>query len=265
MMKKEGSMLSSIQSFNPTKTIRNNINLMALIVFFIMGMIASDRFLTMSNMLNVFTQISINGVLAAGFTMVCLSGGFDLSLGSTVSVTAVLFMGLQRTHDISVAIGVAVVAGVCFGLFNGTLLKVVRGDLGDTFLITLGTALLGRSIATSYTRGFNIYAEGFGPVFNFLGRGSVLGVPIQIIIMLSVMVILQFVLKKTSFGRQIYLIGGNKNASYMSGIKVHRVKTICFIIAGVCAAITAMILTSRTTAASPRAGFGYEFDGFQGL
>ena len=259
-MKSRDNTLDSVRYLDPVKMMRNNINLMVLIMLFFIGIIASDRFLTTGNMINVFTQISINGVLAAGFTIVCLSGGFDLSLGSTVSVAAVLFMGIQRTNDIWLAIAISLIAGACFGLLNGVLLKVVRGDLGDTFLITLGTALLGRSIAHTYAGGFNIFADNFGPVFRFIGSGRVLGIPIQIIIMLSVMAILQFMLKKTEFGRNIYLIGGNKTASYMSGINVHKVKTIAFIIAGICAVIAAIILTSRTTAASPRSGFGYEFN-----
>ena len=259
-MNKDDLVVKRFQGFDLIRVIRNNINLVALIVILLIGTIASKEFLTPGNMLNVFKQISINGVLATGFTFVCLSGGFDLSLGSTISVCACLFMGLQRDNNIWVAIAVSVAVGAAFGLLNGILLRIIKGDLGDTFLITLGTSLLGQSVAYTYAKGFNIYAENYGPVFDFLGKGRVVGIPIQIVIMLSIMAILQFVLKKTVLGRQIYLIGGNKVASYMSGINVHTIKTIAFMIAGVCAAVSAIILTSRTTAAAPRSGFGYEFD-----
>lgn len=251
---------NNVIGFKVIKFIRNNINLFALILLLFLGVLVSDSFLQPNNVLNVLKQISINGILATGFTLVCLCGGFDLSLGSTVSVCACLFMGIQRTSSIWVAIVVAIAAGAMFGLFNGVLLRIIKGDLGDTYLVTLGTSLLGQSLAYTYAKGFNIYAENYGPVFRFIGHGEIFGIPVPIILMLSIMAILQLLLKKTPFGRKIYLIGGNKVTSYMSGINVHRIKTIVFMIAGMCAAVSAMILTSRTTAAAPRSGFGYEFD-----
>ncbi|MGI6776872.1 MAG: ABC transporter permease [Acetivibrionales bacterium] len=261
MNRSEALIERNTNGINIIKFLRNNINLCALIVLLIIGTLASDSFLQPGNVLNVLKFISINGIVAAGFTVVCLSGGFDLSLGSTVSVCACLFMGLQKTSGIGAAIVFSLLAGAAFGLFNGTLLRITKGDLGDTFLITLGTSLIGQSIAYTYSKGYNIYADdSFSPVYRFIGHGEVLGIPMPIVIMATIMIFLQFLLKKTSFGREIYLIGGNKVTSYMSGINVHTYKTIAFMIAGMCAATAAMILTSRTTAASPRSGFGYDFD-----
>jgi ribose transport system permease protein len=246
--------------FNPTDIILNNLSLLLLITMVVIGALFSENFLTTSNALNVLKQVSINGVLAAGFTLVFLAGGFDLSMGSVVSICAVVAIGtLNATGSTSIAIITVMCVGLAFGFLNGQLIKLIKGDLSDTFLVTLGTSLLASSLAYTYSGGFNIYVN-MGASYREIGRGSILGFPILAISMIAVMAVFQFLLKRTSFGRKIYSTGGNNLASYMSGVNTHRIRTITFMISGLCASIAAVMMTARTGVASPSTGYGYEFD-----
>lgn len=241
--------------------VKSNISVMVLLFLVILGAILSDNFLTGKNLMNVLRQCSIIGIIAAGFTFVRISGGMDLSLGSTVSLCAVLAMGILKNsgNNVVLAIAISLLAGAGMGFLNGTLLRIIRGDVSDTYLITLGTSLVGSSLAYTYSRGYNIYPKGES-IYRFLGIGSIMGIPMPAIIMLVVLLVLQFVLKKTEFGRKVQMIGGNREACFMTGIHVHNVRTNTFVIAGVCAAIAAVVLTARTNAAAPASGTGYEFD-----
>jgi len=241
--------------------IKNNISIIVFMFLLLLGTLLSDNFLTSKNLLNVFRQASIIGIIAAGFTFVRVSGGMDLSLGSTVSLCAVLAMGTLRDtgNQVFPAIIVALLAGAGMGLLNGLLLKFIRGDVSDTYLITLGTALIGSGLAYTYSGGYNIYPKGES-AYRIFGIGSVAGFPMPAVILILVLLILQFVLKKTTFGRKVQMIGGNREACYMTGINVHNIRTYTFMIAGICAAIAAIVLTARTNAAAPTSGTGYEFD-----
>lgn len=241
--------------------VKSNISIVVLLFLIVLGTVLSENFLTSKNLLNVLRQCSIIGIIAAGFTFVRVSGGMDLSLGSTVSLCAVLAMGTLKSsgNNVLLAAAVSLLAGAGAGFLNGTLLRVIRGDVSDTYLITLGTSLVGSSLAYTYSKGYNIYPKGES-VYRFLGIGSFMGIPMPAVIMIVVLVVLHFVLKKTGFGRKVLMIGGNREACYMTGINVHRIRTCTFVIAGVCAAIAAIVLTARTNAAAPTSGTGYEFD-----
>lgn len=241
--------------------IKNNISIIVFILLMVLGTVLSDHFLTSKNLLNVIRQASIVGIVAAGFTFVRVSGGMDLSLGSTVSLCAVLSMGtLSRTgNNVFLAVAAALFAGAGMGLLNGFLLKLIRGDVSDTYLITLGTALVGSSLAYTYSGGYNIYPKGES-VYRVFGIGAFLGLPMPAMILIAVLLVLQLVLKKTTFGRKVQMIGGNREACFMTGINVHNIRTSTFVIAGICAGIAAVVLSARTNAAAPTSGAGYEFD-----
>ncbi len=239
--------------------LRENINVIIFLIMILMGGLVSDKFFTMQNFNNLVRQISVNGVMAAGFTLVVLSGGFDLSVGSTLSLCGVLAMSLQKVIPLYYALGIAILVGAVIGLLNGFLIKVTRGGLSETFLITLGVSLVGSSLALTYTKGYRIYYSGNGDYLK-IGQGSLFGISISAIIMVVIFIVFQIILKKTAYGRKIYLVGGNKEASYLSGININRIKISVFVIAGICASIAGIMLTSRTTAATYNAGAGYDFD-----
>lgn len=239
---------------------RDNTNLLMLFIIVLVGVIMSDNFFTVSNLMNLLNRVSVNGVMAAGFTMVMLIGGFDLSIGATLSLCAVLCVGLENsTGSALLGISVAIGAGVLMGLLNGFLMTVTRGEMGEAFLITLGTSMVALSAALTYCNGYDLYGVN-ADWYKAVGQGHFAGFPIAAIIWIVIMVILQVVIKKTIFGRHMLLCGANKRSAYLAGVNIGKIKIVAFVLAGVFAAVAAIIMTSRTTAASPRSGVGGDFD-----
>jgi len=239
---------------------RDNTNLLMLLVMVLIGAITTNNFFTFDNQMNLFRRISINGVMAAGFTMTLLVGGFDLSIGATLSLCAVLCVGFElSTGSALIGMLVALCAGTMMGLLNGYLMKLTRGGTGEAFLITLGTSMVATSAALTYCNGYDLYGVKAG-WYKQIGQGSIGGIPISTLIWIAIMIILQIVIKKTVFGRQMLLSGANKKSAYLAGVNVTKMKTIAFALAGILAAVSAIIMTSQTTAASPRSGTGGDFD-----
>lgn len=240
--------------------LRNNTNLLMLLVMVLLGAVFTGNFFTVSNLMNLLRRITVNGVMAAGFTLTLLVGGFDLSIGAVLSLCAVLCVGVEKSSG-SAAIGmlVAIGAGAVVGLINGLLMKLTRGESGEAFLITLGTSMVASSAALTYCNGYDIYGVSAG-WYKAIGQGSIGGFPIAAIIWLGILIVLQIVIKKTEFGRKLILSGANKKSAFLAGVNVGQMKIIAFTLAGIFAAIAAIIMTSRTTAGSPRSGTGADFD-----
>lgn len=240
--------------------LRNNTNLLMLLVMVLLGAVLTNNFFTTGNLMNLLRRITVNGVMAAGFTITLLVGGFDLSIGAVLSLCAVLCVGIEKSSG-SAAIGMlaAIGAGAAFGLLNGVLMKLTRGESGEAFLITLGTSMVAQSAALTYCNGYDIYGVK-ADWYRAIGQGSIGGFPIAAIIWLSILIMFQIIIKKTEFGRKLILSGSNKKSAFLAGINVGQMKIIAFTIAGVLAAVAAIIMTSRTTAGSPRSGTGADFD-----
>lgn len=216
----------------------------------------TPHFLTVSNLLNVMEQTSINAVIAVGMTFVILSGGIDLSVGSLVALSGVVMASaLQAGVPIPVAVLAGLLAGALCGLVNGSL--VTLGRL-PPFIATLGMMSVARGAALLFTEGRPV--SGFDEGFRSLATGSVAFIPAPVVIMLAVYVIAHFVLTKTTFGRYVYAIGGNEEATRLSGVLVRRQKTIIYGVSGLMSAVAAIILTARLNSAQPIAGMMYELD-----
>ena len=238
-----------------------NITLFILLGMVLIGALCTESFLSTANIKNVLRQVSINGVLAAGFTMVFLADGFDLSMGSIVSACGVVSVGmLNSTRSPIVAVLSALVLGGLFGACNGFLIRLIKGDGSDSYLITLGTSLLATGVAYTYSGGYIMYPESDLDQLRTIAKGSVFGIPNLVLIMFVVMIVLQFMLKYTRTGRSFYLVGANKVAAYYSGINSPRIKTIGFVISGVCAGLGALMMVFRAGGGGPAAGTGYEFN-----
>lgn len=239
---------------------RDNTNLLLLIALIIAGALLSENFFSWTNLMNLMRRISVNGVMAIGFTMTLLVGGFDLSIGATLSMCAVLCVGIEKTSG-SAALGmtVAICAGLAMGALNGILMMITRGGSGEAFLITLATGMVGTAIALTYCSGLDIYGVN-ADWYKAIGQGNVASFPIAAIIWIVLMVIMQVIIKKTQFGRRMILSGANKKSAYLVGIDVNGMKLFGFTMAGLMAALAAIIMTSRTTAASPYSGNGADFD-----
>jgi ribose transport system permease protein len=218
--------------------------------------ILTPYFLTVSNLLNIAEQTSINAIVAVGMTFVILSGGIDLSVGSMVALSGVVLgTSLQSGQPLLVALIVSAVVGLACGLGNGAL--VSWGGL-PPFIVTLGTMSIARGAALLYTEGRPV--SGFDAGFRLLATGRVGFVPAPVVAMLVVYALAHFVLTRTTFGRYVYAIGGNEEATRLSGVAIRFHKTMIYGVSGLMSAIAAIILTARLNSAQPIAGMMYELD-----
>lgn len=220
--------------------------------------ILSPSFLSMDNILNILRQVSINALIAFGMTFVILTGGIDLSVGSMLALSAALTAGFMAGGmDPVLAMLLGLLAGALMGAFNGFV--ITKGKVAP-FIATLATMTIFRGLALVYTEGRPITGLSKDLSFELMGRGYFFGIPVPVIWMLISYAILYFILKKTTFGRRVYAIGGNEEASILSGIKVNQVKVWVYSLTGLLSALAGIILTSRLNSAQPTAGTAYELD-----
>ncbi len=215
-------------------------------------------FLSMDNILNVLRQVSINALIAFGMTFVILTGGIDLSVGSILALTGAVSAGMLASGvDPILAMFVGLLLGALLGAFNGVI--IAKGKVAP-FIATLATMTIYRGITLVYTEGRPVSGIGDGGAFQMLGRGYFLGIPIPVVTMIISFLILYFILKKTTFGRRVYAVGGNEEASILSGINADRIKIYVYSLIGFLSAFAALILTSRLNSAQPTAGQMFELD-----
>ena len=216
----------------------------------------TPHFLTVSNLLNIAQQTSINAIVAAGMTFVIISGGIDLSVGSIVALAGVaLGAMLQTGYPLPVALAASLAAGTACGMLNGALVSV--GGL-PPFIATLGMMSAARGTALVFTEGRPI--SGFDDGFRALATGSIGFVPAPVVVMILVYVVAHLVLTRTTFGRYTYAIGGNEEATRLSGVAVRFHKTLIYGTSGLISAVAAIVLTARLNSAQPIAGMMYELD-----
>ena len=231
-----------------------------LIVFGIICLIISlitPQFLTVSNLTIIVTQVSINALLAFGVTFVIITGGIDLSLGSIVAVSGVTSAMLAHpdSYPVLIPIIMGLLAGLLMGVFNGFI--ITKSKIAP-FIVTLGTMTIGRGLALILSDGRPV--SNLSDSFNYLGSGTVLGIPVLILIFILVFALCSIVLSKTILGRYIYAIGGNEQAARASGINIDRVKLSVYSISGLLAGLAGILLASRITTGQPNAGAGFELD-----
>ena len=229
-----------------------------LILLMIVLTILNPSFLTVDNLLNVLRQVSISALIAFGMTFVILTGGIDLSVGSTLGLTgAVAATLLASGTDPILAMLAAVLLGLILGAVNGLI--ITKGKVAP-FIATLATMTIYRGLTLVYTDGRPVSGLGDSLSFQLFGKGYFLGIPVPVVTMILAFVILYFILHKTTFGRRVYAVGGNEEASKLSGINPDRIKIAVYAITGLLAAISALIITSRLNSAQPTAGESYELD-----
>ncbi|WP_233117899.1 ABC transporter permease [Aggregatibacter actinomycetemcomitans] len=258
------------------KKIISKLGIGLVLFFMILGMsFTSEAFLSTNNIFNILLQVSVICVISVGMTYVILTGGIDLSVGSIVALSAVclgLFthrgvaiLGENPTEPmLSIVVMVSVLGsigvGALCGYVNGVI--IVYGKV-TSFITTLGMMGIARGLALTLSNGKTIY--NFPEALRFFGNGRLnitdgFGIPIPVIIALIVVLISFYILTQTVFGRQVYALGGNREAVRLSGINVNKLEIKTYVINGALAAIGAMILVGRLNAAQPIAGTGYELD-----
>lgn len=229
-----------------------------LILLVIVATIITPQFLETSNLINLLRQISIIGIIAIGMTFVILTKGIDLSVGSTVAVVAVISADLL-SHGVPVylVLIIGMLVGIILGSING--LGVSIGGI-PPFVMTLGLMVAGRGIAMTYANGQPISVGEAAEKISWLGRGSLLGIPVPVIVFILVTLLAFVVLRYTPFGRAVYAVGDNKEAARLTGINVNFIEFSTYAISGLCAALTGLILISRLSVGEPSAGTEYELE-----
>lgn len=218
--------------------------------------VLSPSFLTVGNMTNITRQVSINAIMAAGMTLVILTGGIDLSVGSVLAIAGAIMAGLLKAREsLLLALLAGLAAGAGFGAVNGV--AVAYGNVAP-FIATLATLTIARGLTLVYTDGRPISDLGAG--FSWFGAGDARGIPVPALITLLVFAASIIMLTQTVVGRYIYAIGGNEEATRLSGVNVRRYKVLVYALSGFLSAVAAVILTSRLDSAQPTAGLGYELD-----
>lgn len=235
----------------------------ALAVLILAGVIINPDFLSPTNIANVVTRSAFIAIIAVGATFVISSGGLDLSVGSMAAfVTGIMIMFMNAmvpsmgANAIIAGMALVLCVGALCGLFNGLIVTV--GKI-EPFIVTLGTMGIFRALITFMSDGGNIpidrsLREPFRPVY----YGNFVGIPIPIIVSIVVALIGAFILYKTKFGRRCAAVGANEDVARFSGISVGRIRTMAFVIQGICVAIAAICYVPRLGAATPTTGLLWE-------
>ncbi|MBT6813379.1 MAG: ribose ABC transporter permease [Anaerolineae bacterium] len=218
--------------------------------------ILSDRFLTVNNLTNILRQSTINGIISVGMTLIILTRGIDLSVGSILALSAVITADmLQKGMPVYLAIPFGLLVGAGLGLISGWLVTKMKVP---PFIATLGVMTFGRGLALTYTQGKSI--TGLPEAFRFSGVGYLGSIPMPIVIALVVFLVAYIALTRTKFGEYIYAIGNNEIAAKLSGISVKKYVASTYVITGALSALAGQILIARLNSAQPVAGIGFEFD-----
>ncbi len=235
-------------------------SLIALLFLVVVVSFLNPNFFTVDNLLNILRQTSVNAIIAVGMTLVILTAGIDLSVGSVLALCGAFAATLVAMEvPVLVAVPTALLAGAALGAISGII--IAKGKV-QAFIATLVTMTLLRGVTMVYTDGRPI-STGFtdtADTFAWFGTGYALGIPVPVWLMVVVFAGAWYLLNHTRFGRYVYAVGGNESATRLSGINVDRVKIGVYAICGLLAALAGIIVTSRLSSAQPTAGMGYELD-----
>jgi ribose/xylose/arabinose/galactoside ABC-type transport system permease subunit len=229
---------------------------LVLIALVVVISIASPVFLSPRNIRNVLQQVSTLGILSMGMTVLMISGGIDLSVGSSISTVAVIAGTMLKAGlPAELAIVTGLILGCAIGGINGLLAAFTRAH---PFILTLGTMTIFQGVAILITQGFPI--TDLGRRFEFIG-GAMLGpIPFIVLLFFLVMVVCGLLLRYLRIGRIAYAIGGNEYTTYLAGIPVKRYKILFYVICGFFTGLAGLVLASRISSAIPNMGTGFEMN-----
>ncbi len=228
--------------------------------------IVSPAFRSMRNITNVIRQVSIIGIVSMGVTFCIITTGIDLSSGSMIAFISVVVASLSQNKvnpDQAVSLVLPIAVGILVSLFLGLLMGGINGSLHafgkiPPFIATLGMMTVARGAAALFTQGRPV--GDLKDSFTFIGTGNFIGIPLPIWIYLAMGILSHILLSKTKFGRHVFAIGGNEQAARICGINVERTLVKVYAYAGFLTAVSAILLTARTSAGNPTYGLAYELD-----
>jgi ribose transport system permease protein len=250
-----------LRSIVRSDAVQRVLALAALVVLIIFFTIASPHFMTQSNLIGIGLATAVTGILAIGVTFVIITGGIDLSIGTVMTLSAVV-TGVVVTNA-----GLPLILGIAVGIGTGTLMGLINGALIarlgiPPFIATLGMLNVARGLALILAELKPIYFNG-APEFNETAMGSIIpgiDLPNIILVFVGCAIIASFVLGRTILGRYIYAIGSNEEAARLSGVRTVRWKASAYVISGLFAGIAGVVIAARLNSAQPAVGFGYELD-----
>jgi ribose transport system permease protein len=229
---------------------------LTLVVLAIALTIASPNFLTADNLARVVHQTTVINVIALGMTLVIITGGIDLSVGSILAIAGLLgTMSMKNGHSIPYAICVGLIVGLLCGLLNGLSISILRIN---PFIVTLGTMGIFRGLALVISNGLPVHQ--IPDSFGFLASGTFFHLPVVLWILLICAVLMHFVLENTKLGRYSFAIGSNRDAAYYAGVPINFHLTMVYAIIGLLSGLSGMIESSRLMIGQPTAGVGYELE-----
>lgn len=227
-----------------------------LVIMCIIAALLSPAFLSVNNLFNVVRQIAVVAIVGCGMTFVILTGGIDLSVGAIIGLSGAISAGvLASTGNVALAMGAGLLIGVLCGAANGFF--VAKCGI-PSFIATLGMMTLLRGCVLVYTKGAPIPIR--EEAYKWVGKEDLLGIPIPILLLIVIFALAYFVLGHTKYGRSVYALGGNREATRLSGIPVVKTEWITYIISGLMCGIAAIVLTARLGSAQSTGGTGYELD-----
>lgn len=229
--------------------------LLGLVIVAVALSVMSESFFSIGNALNIGKQASINLVISLGMTVVILSGGIDLSVGSLLAITIMIAGVLFNIHEYNIwlSFGAGIFAAICLGFLNGVIIQFGRVP---AFITTLGMMGIVRGMVLLLARGHSTMA--FPPEILAIADGTILHIPYPILIALVMTIVVTLFLKFTIIGRGVYALGGNEEATRLSGLNIPVVRIVAYTLSGVCCAVGGIIFGARVGAPPPSAGSGYE-------
>ncbi len=220
--------------------------------------LSPNAFARPANLINIFKQASINGILAMGMMFVIISGGIDLSVGSIVALTGVVSASFAHPgeYPLIVPILLALILGLFIGWLNGV--GVSYGNI-PAFIVTLGMMTIIRGVALIVAKGAPVF--GVTDQYELIAGGFLFDtIPFLVVYFTAITAFSAYVLNKTVFGRRVYAVGGNEISAAFSGINVNKIRIMVFMISGLFAGFAGLLLASRTVSGNPTAGQSYELD-----
>ncbi len=250
------SVASRAAFFRKLTGIREFTIAMVIVGLVIILTILSPTFLSVDNIISTLLSIVMMAIVAVGMTVALVSGGFDLSVGSVMSMSGVVAGSLALDGmNIWFAVVVGIAASVLSGLITGLFIGKVKIN---PFIMTLGMQGVVQGVAYVVTQGAPLSVTGVSHAFLYLGQGNLLGVPVLIWILAVIVFVADYLMRRAVWARKVYYIGSNENAAYLSGIRVARAKIWIYIFTAVLAGIAGLLTLSRFSVAAPTAGMGME-------
>ena len=248
------------KSFDLKKFLMKYVMYIFLVLMCIILAIASDKFLTVTNLMTIIKQISIQSIVAIGMTMIIISGNIDLSVGSLVALCSVSGAMIMNK---GLPMVVVIIASILIGALAGFITGGVTAKLKlHSFLVTLSLMTAFRGLAQTMTNGRPV--AGLPSSFGKIASASIGPLPVLVIYMIVLYAIFMYVMKYTAFGRSIYAVGSNQESARLSGINIEMVKTMVFVLSGALCGVAGVLLTAKVRSGDPTCANGWEMDTIAG-